>query len=132
MKQYFFILPALFLCLGMTGCQATDEKTNEETTSVFTKLDSAPFSQSVFPEWLTIKINEIEASADALTRIRVYKGEWNKEPVYLIWDNFSSCLLCEVYNETGRKVTFTEESVTDFDTTSTNWVLIYEYSNFNL
>ena len=46
----------------MSGCREADEKTKEETIDVFTKLNSAPFSQTVFPEWLTGKINEIEVT----------------------------------------------------------------------
>lgn len=121
----------LFFYLGMSGCREADEKMKEETIDVFTKLNSAPFSQIVFPEWLPGKINEIEVTDGiknrTFSKIKVFRGRWNKKPVYLIYTDVRSCLLCEVYKETGEKITFDEKSVRNFDTTSTDWALVYEY-----
>jgi hypothetical protein len=125
----------LMLVLTLMGCSNDNEKLSNEdaANAFFMKLESLSLSyidENNFPEWLLLKIDEIETihSKDiSIVKVKILQGEWNKQIVYFIKDNLKSCLLCEVYYENGENVVFNENLVEDFCTSSKNWKLIYEY-----
>jgi hypothetical protein len=123
----------LALTLMINGCSNDNEKLSNEdaANAFFMKLESLSLSNNDnFPEWLSIKIAEIETihSKDiSIVKVRIFQGEWNKRTVYFIQDNLNSCYLCEVYYENGENVVLNSNLVEDFCTTSKNWELIFEY-----
>ena len=99
----------------------------------FAKLKSAPSAivpKESHPEWLVVKINEMEAinSRDvALVKIRIYKGEWRMRTVYYIYNSLSSSICCEVYYKDGKREDWSVENRDNFCAKSKNWRLIYEF-----
>lgn len=65
------------------------------------------------PDWLNVKISEMETSSYYAGTI-VYAYEWNSEYYYLIAIGLSSCAMCEFYNYQGVKVNWTDEKIGDF------------------
>ena len=129
MKQ-MKLLVMLFLLTGI-GC--TDVK-HENTDDFFAKLKSAPWTNDTetFPEWLLVKIDEIETinSKDVyIAKVRIFKGKWNRRTVYFVYHNLKSCLLCDVYFEDGKQIDWSTEDSADFSATSKNWQVIYEFGN---
>jgi hypothetical protein len=134
MKHKWLVLILLFTIIGMGGCRKEEAQSKEDAFA--TKLESASFfEQENFPEWLLIKIAEIESSYNndsSIFKVRIFKGEWNKQIVYLIMDSLSSCIFCEVYYENEEKIAWNETNKDDFEDfydKSKDWELIYEYGN---
>ena len=131
MKKICLLL-ILFTSIAV-GCK-DNEKTNDADVAVmFLKnLGNIKLSTGNLPDWLLIKINEIETSHSkdvSIVKVKIFQGEWNKQTVYFIYDNLHSCMLCEVYYEDGEKIALSaKEHLTDeFCTESKNWKLIYEF-----
>ncbi|MDR3286842.1 MAG: hypothetical protein LBT27_05315 [Prevotellaceae bacterium] len=132
-KYKLTVLVLLFAIIGTVGCGKNEEAQSNE--DMFTTiLKSAPFfEQENLPEWLLIKISEIEFlySEDSkeffICKVRIFQGEWNKQIVYLIMENLSSCLFCKIYYENGENIVFNDTPFEDFSTSSKNWIQIYEY-----
>ncbi|MCL1943631.1 MAG: hypothetical protein FWF54_08835 [Candidatus Azobacteroides sp.] len=129
-----FIL--LVLLLVTIGCSESKESNVIEVETFLNKLKSVPsvnVPKESLPEWIIVKINEIEVihSKDiSIVKIRIFKGEWNKQTVYFIIDSLNSCLLCEIYDEDGKKLAFSvndSEVSGNFMTESQNWEKIYEF-----
>jgi hypothetical protein len=115
----------LFLCLhvavGMTGC-----KNSEEVSDVSVKDD--------FPKWLSVKITEIETVNEkdiSIIKVRVFQCRWKNRVLYVILNNLTSCMLCEVYYEDGEKIEWSEEDLASgsFFIDTENWELIYEFGD---
>ena len=122
------LLVLLFLLTGI-GCA---DVTHENTDDFYARLKSAPWTNDTqtFPEWLLVKIGEIETihSKDtSIVYIQIFKGEWKENAVYFIHHNLTSCLLCDVYFEDGKQIDWSTEDISDFDATSKNWQVIYEF-----
>jgi hypothetical protein len=102
---------------------------------LLTRLRSAPFVDvsNCFPAWLPAKTGEIETMHEKdfkIVKVRIFRGEWNNRFVYFISDSFSSCLFCEVYYEEGERIEWPAGDPGlshNFESTSKNWILIYEF-----
>jgi hypothetical protein len=97
-----------------------------------TELHKAQYNELLTAsEWLKLKINQFENDKDmSITKIHIYRGEWGKSVVYLIRNNLSSCILCEVYYDYREKIDLSSYGVlSDFSLTTKNWQLVYEYGN---
>jgi Pyruvate/2-oxoacid:ferredoxin oxidoreductase delta subunit len=126
----------LFLILSTSiaiGCN-DNEKTNDTDVVVmfFKKMENIKLSTGNLPEWLLIKINEIETSHSKdvdIVKVKIFQGEWDKQTVYFIYNNLHSCMLCEVYYEDGARIALTDKEhlTEEFCTKSKNWKLIYEF-----
>ncbi|MGV8139195.1 MAG: hypothetical protein AB2L20_28710 [Mangrovibacterium sp.] len=131
MKKIELLL--LILALVFVGCK--DDKDLKNTMDIFlVKLQSVSsdvYAGSSIPEWLAIKINEIENRKDIdIVKVKIFQGEWNEKVVYFIRHNLNSCIFCEVYYEGGEKIVWSTEDILDaFCTTSKRWKIIYEYGN---
>lgn len=82
------------------------------------------------PEWLSIKIQELEAehSKDIkIVNVRIYKGIWNNQVVYFINDTLKSCMFCEVYYENGERVVWLSGDDSFISADKSDWELIYEF-----
>jgi len=123
------LLILLFIAIGCSE----NKETNDEFLNILKKAPSAKVSKENLPEWLIVKINEIEAiySKDvSIVKVRIFKGEWEKQTVYFINDNLSSCIFCNVYYEDGKKLDFSvidDEKKSKFCSENQKWELIYEF-----
>ena len=160
MKKNKLILPVFSLLLLFLFVQcSTNEQNNEintpppnnepniETNIIpdnfsfsYEQLQAMPredLNKETIPEWLVNKINEYEKSIDPVDCMKFFRGKWNNRIVYLIYNSFSSCLLCKLYYEDGSKVILyfeddpylSNELLTDFLEKSTNWVIFNEFGS---
>ena len=85
------------------------------------------------PDCIIARVNELENSSQediSIIKIQVFEGTWNEQEVFLIYNNLSSCLLCELYYYECAKIDLSqEENLNNFYDTSKNWKLIYEFGN---
>ena len=126
MNKFFISLLLLVLVGSFSSCKEKKELEKIDADIFLTKLKSSPSSivpEESMPEWLVVRINEIEQRPVSVTTVHIYKGEWNKQIVYFIMDTFSSCL-CDFFTENGEEI---RDNLSDFYSTSKNWMLIYEY-----
>ena len=107
------ILIVLAFCVA--GCK------KEDPTGVkFSELDKAPkalVSKEELPKFVIDKM---------FSPSTIYKGKWNESIVYFVMNYLSSSVCCDVYFEKGEKIIFNESIMVDFQSTSKNWVIIYE------
>jgi hypothetical protein len=76
------------------------------------------------PDWLQVMTNEY----DSLYRpwiARLYQFEWRKQTMYHMYDMFNSCQWCEVYFANGEKIKWTDDTIADFEFSTTNWKQIW-------
>jgi hypothetical protein len=128
-KHKLIVLILLFAIIGMGGCRENEEAQSNEDVLI---TEASVLEQENLPEWLLIKINEIESlnSKDSsIVRVNICQGEWNEQIVYLIKNNLSSCMFCEVYYGNGEKIVFKDNLFEDFSSDSKNWKIIYDYGN---
>ena len=77
------------------------------------------------PIWLKAKVDSIAAIPETFG-ITVYRYEWNGEFVYHIENPISSCVYCELYDQNGMKVEFTDdETFQDFVENKKNEVVVW-------
>jgi hypothetical protein len=77
------------------------------------------------PVWLKAKVDSIAAIPE-IFGITVYRYEWNGEFVYHIENLISSCVYCELYDQNGMKVEFTDdETFQDFVESKKNEVVVW-------
>jgi len=77
------------------------------------------------PAWLKAKIDSIAAIPDHFG-ITVYRYEWSGEFVYHVESLVSSCAYCELYDQDGVKLQFTdEETFQDFLENKKNEVVVW-------
>ena len=119
------------LCLTL-GCSQSNSDPNVSEGGVpWEQLASAPrvdVPKKSLPEWLVFRITHYyETRPSIISKVLIYKGEWDKQVVYFILDIFSSCL-CDFFTENGERIV----DASDCRATSKNWVIIYEYGEVNL
>jgi hypothetical protein len=131
MKNNFFKLAAFALLLaGTVSCEEKDTESLEQ--KFLMQLQSAPFQEmsenESFPKWLLSMIEEIENNPPTVCNAKIYRGEWEKQTVYLEFNSLNSCFLCEMYYESGSKIMLSDEKIRkDFFSTSQNWTIVYKY-----
>ena len=140
MKTTILKLTVLLLIFAgfFSSCKEKLNNVDYPSAEFLMKLESAPLAistEEISPKWLAIKIEEIENTNQndiAIVKVRIFKGKWKNDVTYIIHNNISSCLFCDVYYDDGKKVIFSSEKlIIDFDSTSENWELIYEFENGN-
>ncbi|MDR1372255.1 MAG: hypothetical protein LBJ17_03895 [Dysgonamonadaceae bacterium] len=136
----FLKLAALaLLTAGITvACGEIENKKDTESLEqeFLTRLQSVPFQEKSenesFPEWLLSKIEIIESDPATVSNAKIYRGEWEKQIVYLMNHNLNACILCDVYYESGSKILLPDEKAcSDFFSKSKNWVMVYRYGTMN-
>jgi hypothetical protein len=137
MKNKIAIILVLFIIpLGCFFSCKENQIPKETNENIFLmKINSAPsniFSKENLPEWLIIKIDEIEHTHSndiTIVNVRIFKGNWKTQVVYYIKNTLKSCLLCDVFYEDGEKIIFSGEAemIDDFYITSECWEVIYEF-----
>jgi hypothetical protein len=120
-KISLLLLLCLHVTVGMTGCKNSEE-------------DSGVSAGDDFPEWLSVKITEIETVNEkdiSIIKVRVFQCRWKNRAIYVILNNLASCMFCEVYYEDGEKIKWSEEDFASdsFFIDTENWELIYEFGD---
>ena len=131
MKRNVLKFTAILLILAgsLSTCKDKEKSTETDRDTFLTKLSSSPSSimpKESLPEWLAVKMNQVETRPPLICKVQIYKGKWNKKTVYFILDTFSACL-CDFYTEDGVRIV---DNLSDCRETSKNWMLIYEYGEF--
>jgi len=117
----------VILCMVIymaSGCERQNDSKSTDVGVTFENLASAPkniVAKETLPEWLVVRINDYYEPRPF--KVQIYKGEWNKQPVFFIMDFHSSCL-CDFFTKDGERIS--NDSSMNIHLTSKNWVLIYE------
>jgi hypothetical protein len=84
------------------------------------------------PEWLKTKIDSVTTSNPKYySGTKVFRYEWNKQYVYHFSIPLSSCVYCELYDQEGRKIQFTDNAMTsDFEQNKINKVLVWDWFSY--
>ena len=139
MKKYlFFTILALFaFCFMVISCNSVDNIESGMNTDVLGDLPKLMESSTTellskedIPIWLAEKTSEIEKTVPPMAIYKVYQCNWRSKTIFFIYNNFSSCLLCDTYYDDGKKVEWQKTADSeDFINNSTRWKCIYVISN---
>jgi hypothetical protein len=135
MKRKILKFAAIALMLaGTVACQNEDKAKDVElfAKEFLMRLESLTFQEKseneAFPEWLLSMIEIIESNSPTVSNTKIYRGEWEKQNVYLASNALNSCILCDVYYEDGNRVILQDEnSINEFYLQSKKWVIVYKY-----
>lgn len=84
--------------------------------------------ESDTPSWLKDKIDYMSTNKDYGGTV-VYRYEWKKNYVFHITIPISSCAMCDIYDNSGNKINFSENGkLQDYLDNRTLPVLVWEYS----
>ena len=79
------------------------------------------------PAWLKAKIDSM-SNDNFYVSSKAYRHTWNYNYVYYIRVGLSSCMYCEVYDENGGKIKFSDTNMAeDYVKNRKNEVLIWEW-----
>ena len=135
-KSNFRKVATIIACLAVilfAACNKVNETQIEgiDGDVFFGNMSSAPnaiVSKEILPEWLNVKISEYEDTHSAFLPLFVYKGKWNNRVVFFMHYTVKSCVFCDVYYEDGKNIVWADNTNFDnFQSTSKNWVIVYEY-----
>ena len=88
--------------------------------------DTSPITNMDTPEWLNSYIENIQDNPDYFGT-KIYRYEWKENFVYHIMIPISSCAYCEVYNQSGTKIEFNNDTTfQDFLNNKKNEVIVWE------
>lgn len=127
--KIYFLAALLFATIGVCGCGGDDENVTDPEETL-TYLNTAPnkiVEKGSMPEWLVVKINQLETSLKPLAQYRIYEGVWKSQPIFYIYDYFASCMYCSVYTYDGHNINWEtgEYDFKDFAKNSKDWKCIY-------
>jgi len=91
------IITVIVLLIGVHACDKKDE-------------------QIEFPIWLQQKIELIAANPETCKLYNIMIAEYNGSNYYIIQSAISSCIYCDIYDESGVKPVWIENAWTDFST----------------
>ncbi|MGE5354208.1 MAG: hypothetical protein ACM3P0_19130 [Acidobacteriota bacterium] len=81
------------------------------------------------PAWLKEKINTMSQDKSYLG-MKVFRYDWKGGYVYYFDIPTSSCAFCDIYDQDGNKISFSNEKMTqDFLNNRKNQVLIWEWKH---
>jgi hypothetical protein len=107
-----FLFFCIFLLLGVLACDKKDEIESNE-----------------YPVWLKQKVREMPLSGELCEFNLVMTIKYNNKIYYNIQMSYSSCMYCEIYDESGSRKTLNETEWNDF---ITNLKIIKSQSTCNL
>jgi hypothetical protein len=91
----FFHFACIFLLLGISACDKNEEEIE-------------------YPVWLKQKVQTMALSSELCELNIVMTIEYNNKRYYNIQMAYSSCMYCEIYDESGSKKTIGETEWNDF------------------
>ena len=123
-------------CFAMTSCSGEDGGSQVDTEvlgNIPQFRDSSStvlISKEDMPSWLNEKTIELEKDVPQMAIYKLYQCNWRSQTIYCIYNNFSSCMLCETFYADGRKVEWAKTTdAEDFCKNSSCWKCIYVISN---
>ena len=80
------------------------------------------------PAWLKDKVTLMSSDTTKFyTKTTVYRYSWHSDYVYQISVPLSSCMYCELYDQTGQKIKITSDAMLqDFLNSRTNEVIVWK------
>jgi hypothetical protein len=90
--------------------------------------NEAPDESPAIPDWLKIKIAEMEDNK-YYAGASVVRHEWKSTYYYHINIPLSSCLYCDVYNQNGDRVDWEVESREDYINNRKNQTVIWTWKD---
>jgi len=137
MKKGLFILLAALMMVGVS-CSDNDEKDMEtgdrveipdfvSVNCVDVKAPVKLVDKSEMPSWIVEKIAPLKISLSAQGPLYcILRLTWKGQKLYYIQNPLNSCILCDLYDETGENVEMeSQDMVTDFMENSKDWTCIY-------
>lgn len=125
------LLKAIFplMVILLAGCSS--EESLEHTTHIslsfvreaINNTSEKNFEKENLPEWLIEYIHHLKP--DNARDVAAFQKEWNGEVVYYVYDEYSSCLLCAVFNSNGDKFDRVNNNFVEFWESSPGWEIIY-------
>ncbi|HNX56118.1 MAG TPA: hypothetical protein PKO30_11080 [Prolixibacteraceae bacterium] len=91
-----FLFAGLFL-FGFLSCEKNGEN-----------------NLSDLPIWLKNKVELMGISSEACKLTNIIIAKYNGKNFYIIQSDISSCMYCDIYDESGIKPTWDENTWTDF------------------
>ena len=83
------------------------------------------------PEWLKEYIEKIQGNPEYYGT-KIYRYEWKEKIVYHVMIPISSCAYCEVYDQSGTKIEFKDDTTfQDFLSNKKNEVIVWEAKDYN-
>lgn len=127
MKAIGLLVMGIVVLAGLNSCSSDDKNEGQTNEVTFTSLDFAPkalLSKEDLSPWLLAQVEQLESIRGI--KACIYKGIWHGKPVFYIYNSFSSCALCDVFWEDGKRIDWqsSEESI-EFTETSADWACIY-------
>ena len=101
MKKFFFLFIASFLVLGFFACSSAEDETTE-------------YSYEELPAWLIPQAKEMAESfknveGDPALFFSISRATGiHGETVYHIYRAYDSCLMCNLYDKNGNKVSYAD------------------------
>ena len=78
------------------------------------------------PEWLLSRVSSLESfSIMHWGTVKVFRGIWRGRVVYVIYNSYTSCQMCEMYYDDGENINWDKEDYVEFMNESTGWKCIY-------
>ena len=112
--ECLFILALIFFLIG-SSCSASNSSetynSNEDT-----------------PVWLSEMIDSISSASGHYNDLtKVYRYNWNKSFIYFFSNPLSSCVYCELYDQSGKKMTAANDTLLQYTLkTRDGEILIWE------
>jgi hypothetical protein len=87
-------------------------------------------SSKDIPAWLQDKINSM-SNERSYGGVKIYRYKWNGEQVYYIDNPISSCMYCELYNQSGNhiKIADNDTQFIQFLGDKSNAVIIWKWAD---
>ena len=91
------IFTVIFLLLGVMACDKNEEEIK-------------------YPVWFQQKIELIASNQATCKLYNIMIAKYNGSNYYIIQSDISSCMYCDIYDESGVKPVWNENTWTDFST----------------
>ena len=119
-----------FVCL-LFGCKSDDafDSANADASSGIVPSDELPIWLSEQIDLLIEDYVKHPISMPSIVQASVYRGEWKKQPVYLVQSMHSSCMFCFV-DKDGKPISYSPPTVISLNDKLEN--VLPESKNWNL
>ena len=130
-KSLFFLLMAFSaICFVTTSCSNNSDEVNDgvlgNTPRLMKEAPTSLMAKKDLPDWLAEKVTNLEKDVPPMSVYKVYQCKWKSQTVYNIYNNFSSCILCDTYYADGSRIEWEKAAdAEDFCDKSTDWKCIY-------
>jgi len=108
MLKHMYVLLIVFSIIYLYGCQKDTSPVNE------------------IPSWLNNYIENIKDDP-SYYGADITRYEWKNNYYYDVFVPISSCYLCEVYNQYGELMVWTDSSATDFVNSRKNGFVVWHW-----